>query len=203
MPLFEKLSIHIDDAEDYDTVSLRDNETIIAGEHPSILPIFTEIILTVGAIIGIIIGTLYYPELIFDSYVSDIPNILFVLLLIFIILGHALKLYLDRRYDMYLVTDQRILKRIGFPFKEFTTKSIPYETLQDLRSEETTFQWILRIITPWGYGNITLKTAGTGEEEAVFKNCPNHLQMKETIENARGKYTQRHSQQQPRPTTQD
>lgn len=144
-----------------DWVHLTPDETILWAGHPSLVPYLPSILLGVGTIIaGIVVLELF-----------AMAAVAFVLAVVG--LGLVGAAYLRRISTGYVITSQELYHKRGIVSRDVT--QIRFERVQNTAFNQTVTERLL------SFGDIAIKTAGTGNVEMILEDIPNPERVNELV----------------------
>ncbi|MBW3582803.1 MAG: PH domain-containing protein [Euryarchaeota archaeon] len=123
--------------------------------------------------VAVILGVFLYP---FSRFMDAIGIPLLVLVSVIAAIG-LLVLYWRYKTTRYVITEGRVYKSYGK--LRFYLLQTTYDKVTDMQVHQSLFGRL------WGFGTITLQTAGTG---LMLDGVPDPLAMKQRIESARTRF---------------
>jgi len=162
------LNFELDRVEEYEWISLEDDEEIEFRTHPSIIPKIPELIVALGISFGSIAAVIYILTTGNGmEFFEDEPLLwLLPILMFFIGVGDAVWTYIQIKATFYVFTTDKFIRKTNV-FRT-TTRETPYNKVQHFDMNYRTIPERLLNI-----GVVSISTAGTGGTELVLRDVPN------------------------------
>jgi uncharacterized membrane protein YdbT with pleckstrin-like domain len=165
------------DFSKYHFKEIKDKETIIMVIHRHWFDILQQFIVPIAMAIiflgGLFIAPNFAPNL-SDSEFANLSNFIKVNIALFIWI-YALFLWIDYYFDVWVVTDRRIINIEQKGLFARDVSELNLERIQDVTTEVHGF-----IPTMFNYGDVYIQTAGE-KERFEFSKVPNPYGVKDTI----------------------
>lgn len=165
------LNFALDKVEEYDWLTLGEDEEIEWRSHPSPVPHAIDI----GVAIAISIASVFIAFN-YGSFLTE-QHPLLILLPVFTFfggIGIALFEYALVKSTFFVITNKKFVRKDNIV--AISTQKIPTEKIQNKDYSQKLWQKIFNI------GDLTIYTAGTGTAETVLRNVPNPKKPYEYLE---------------------